>query len=66
MRVVDGLPLAYVPTLIGILVTARNQRPGDLAAGTLVIREDRRRAGALAGEGGRVGAPAREESVSRR
>jgi len=39
MRLLDGPLILYLPTLIGIAVTARNQRPGDLAAGTLVIRE---------------------------
>jgi len=39
MRVLDGPVLSYLPTLIGIAVTAHNQRPGDLAAGTLVIRD---------------------------
>ncbi len=39
MRIIDGPLLLYLPTVISILVTARNQRPGDLAAGTLVIRE---------------------------
>jgi uncharacterized RDD family membrane protein YckC len=39
MRIVDGPVLLYLPTVISILATARNQRPGDLAAGTLVIRE---------------------------
>jgi len=41
MRLVDGLPLAYVPTVVGILSTKRNQRPGDLAADTVVIRDRR-------------------------
>ena len=50
MRVIDGPLLLYLPSLIGVAVTARNQRPGDLAAGTVVIREP---------AGGRVaGAPA--------
>jgi uncharacterized RDD family membrane protein YckC len=40
MRLIDGPLLAYLPTLVGIVVTDRNQRPGDLAAGTLVIREN--------------------------
>lgn len=40
MRLVDGLLLLYIPTMISIVVTARNQRPGDLAAGTIVIREN--------------------------
>jgi uncharacterized RDD family membrane protein YckC len=39
VRIVDGLPLAYLPSLLSILVTERNQRPGDLAAGTVVIRD---------------------------
>lgn len=39
MRIVDGPLLLYLPTVIGIVATARNQRPGDVAAGTLVIRE---------------------------
>lgn len=39
LRVLDGLPLVYLPTTISIIATSRNQRPGDLAAGTLVIRE---------------------------
>jgi uncharacterized RDD family membrane protein YckC len=40
VRILDGLLLLYIPTMISIVVTARNQRPGDLAAGTLVIREN--------------------------
>ncbi|MBA2261373.1 MAG: RDD family protein [Solirubrobacterales bacterium] len=39
LRLVDGLPLSYAPTIVSIAVTPRNQRPGDLIAGTLVIRE---------------------------
>ncbi len=39
IRLVDGQTLFYVPTVISILATKRNQRPGDLAAGTLVIRD---------------------------
>lgn len=40
MRVIDGVTLLYVPTMIGIAVTKKHQRPGDLAAGTVVIRDD--------------------------
>jgi uncharacterized RDD family membrane protein YckC len=40
VRLVDGPTLFYVPTVISILVTRRNQRPGDIAAGTLVVREE--------------------------
>lgn len=39
LRLFDGLPLSYAPTIVSIAVTRRNQRPGDLVAGTLVIRE---------------------------
>ena len=39
LRLVDWLPALYVVGMIAILVTARNQRLGDIAAGTLVIRD---------------------------
>jgi uncharacterized RDD family membrane protein YckC len=41
VRLVDGLPLSYLPTIVSILLTRRNQRPGDLAADTVVIRDRR-------------------------
>jgi uncharacterized RDD family membrane protein YckC len=41
LRIVDFLPAFYVVGVIAILVTGRNQRLGDLAAGTLVVRERR-------------------------
>ena len=41
LRIVDFLPAFYVVGVISILVTGRNQRLGDLAAGTLVVRERR-------------------------
>ena len=41
MRLVDGLLLSYIPTMVSILVTRRNQRLGDLAADTVVIRDRR-------------------------
>jgi uncharacterized RDD family membrane protein YckC len=40
MRLIDGLTLLYIPTIVSIIATKRNQRPGDLAAGTLVVREE--------------------------
>jgi uncharacterized RDD family membrane protein YckC len=43
VRLVDGLPLSYLPAMVSILVTRRNQRLGDLAAATIVVREPRRR-----------------------
>lgn len=42
MRVIDGLPLSYVPAMVSVLVTRRNQRLGDLAASTIVVRDARR------------------------
>jgi uncharacterized RDD family membrane protein YckC len=48
LRIVDGLPFSYVPTIVAIVVTRRNQRLGDLAADTIVVRE-RRGATAAAG-----------------
>jgi uncharacterized RDD family membrane protein YckC len=41
LRLADFLPTFYVVGVITILVTTRNQRLGDLAAGTLVVRERR-------------------------
>jgi uncharacterized RDD family membrane protein YckC len=41
LRLVEGLPLSYVPAIVSILVTRDNQRLGDLAAGTVVVREPR-------------------------
>jgi uncharacterized RDD family membrane protein YckC len=40
VRLVDGL-FGYAVGVIAILVSARNQRLGDLAAGTVVVRERR-------------------------
>lgn len=42
IRIVDILPGTYLVGMTSILVTRRNQRLGDLAAGTLVIREARK------------------------
>lgn len=41
VRLVDGLPLLYFPAMVSVLVTKRNQRLGDLAASTIVVREER-------------------------
>ncbi len=41
IRLIEGPPLLYVPAIVSILVTRRNQRLGDLAADTLVVREPR-------------------------
>jgi len=39
LRVVDILPMFYAIGMLSIFVTGRNQRLGDLAAGTLIVRE---------------------------
>jgi uncharacterized RDD family membrane protein YckC len=39
LRIVDFLPVYYVVGATSMIVTSRSQRLGDLAAGTLVIRE---------------------------
>jgi uncharacterized RDD family membrane protein YckC len=39
LRVVDFLPVVYTFASVLILATSRNQRLGDLAAGTVVIRD---------------------------
>ncbi len=39
LRLVDFLPFSYLIGCMAILVTQHNQRLGDLAAGTLVVRE---------------------------
>lgn len=44
LRLVDYLPSFYIAGTVSILVTRRNQRLGDLAAGTLVIRDRLERA----------------------
>ena len=41
IRIIDILPGTYLVGVVSILVTSRNQRVGDLAAGTLVIRDRR-------------------------
>jgi uncharacterized RDD family membrane protein YckC len=47
MRLVDILPAFYAIGMLSIFLTQRNQRLGDIAAGSLVVRE---RAGGVRGE----------------
>jgi uncharacterized RDD family membrane protein YckC len=42
LRLVDFLPSAYLVGIASILVTSRNQRLGDIAAGTVVARAPRK------------------------
>jgi uncharacterized RDD family membrane protein YckC len=39
LLLIEGLTLYYLPAVISVLATRHNQRLGDLAAGTLVIRD---------------------------
>lgn len=59
VRVVDFLPGAYSIGAIAVLASPRNQRLGDMAAGTLVVRADpmRRRATTAVPGAGRAVAP---------
>jgi hypothetical protein len=64
LRVADFLPASYAAGTIAIFSSPRNQRLGDMAAGTVVVRErtavrlaDLARGGATPG-GARVPAPA--------
>lgn len=41
LRLVDFMPSAYLVGMVAILATRRNQRIGDIAAGTLVVRDRR-------------------------
>lgn len=47
LRIVDVLPTAYGVGIISVVVSSKNQRLGDMVAGTLVVRE-RQRAGLAA------------------
>jgi uncharacterized RDD family membrane protein YckC len=38
LRVVDGLPFLYLVGIITIAASKRDQRVGDMAAGTIVVR----------------------------
>jgi uncharacterized RDD family membrane protein YckC len=39
LRIVDGPATSYIAGIVSIVVSRRNQRLGDMAAGTLVVRE---------------------------
>ncbi len=40
LRVIDTLPSMYAIGIIAVLISKKNQRLGDMAAGTIVVRED--------------------------
>jgi uncharacterized RDD family membrane protein YckC len=39
LRIIDQLPALYAIGILSVLISARNQRLGDIAAGTVVVRE---------------------------
>lgn len=41
-RLVDGPPTLYLPSIVFVLATRLHQRPGDVLAGTIVVRAPRR------------------------
>jgi uncharacterized RDD family membrane protein YckC len=49
LRIIDMWATVLVAGIVSILVTGRNQRLGDLAAGTIVVREPRGRGASLFG-----------------
>jgi uncharacterized RDD family membrane protein YckC len=40
LRVIDSLPTGYAIGIISVMISKKNQRLGDMAAGTIVIREN--------------------------
>jgi hypothetical protein len=65
MRLIDGPLLLYLPTVVSIAVTKRGQRPGDLAAGTIVTRENPAARGASSANAVRPVATGAEETSER-
>jgi uncharacterized RDD family membrane protein YckC len=57
LRLVDFLPFGYLVGIVAVLATRRNQRLGDVVAGTLVIRERRTRAAERAAVATAAGVP---------
>ena len=54
VRLVDSLPGVYAVGIISVLATRRNQRVGDLAAGTLVVHRPRAAVPSTSGGGSGV------------
>ena len=55
VRLVDALPGFYFVGAVAIFASRNNQRLGDLAAGTIVVREPRAAKGAAAARRARAG-----------
>jgi uncharacterized RDD family membrane protein YckC len=53
IRTVDALPSFYAVGLASLFITKRHQRLGDLAAGTIVIHEEKRESALWNGSGAR-------------
>ena len=62
LRIVDALPGFYLVGIISVLFTKNNQRLGDLAAGTVVVRE-RRQTTAVPSMGAMTTGPAPADSA---
>lgn len=41
VRIVDSLPAAYAIGMIAVVFSSKNQRLGDMAAGTIVVRDEK-------------------------
>ena len=58
LRIVDSLPGFYLVGILSVMFTANNQRLGDLAAGTIVVRERRQTTALPSSPAASVAAPA--------
>ena len=58
LRIVDSLPGFYLVGILSVMFTANNQRLGDLAAGTIVVRERRQTTALPSSPAASVPAPA--------
>ncbi len=63
VRLVDALPGVYAVGLVAMLASSRNQRLGDMAAGTLVVRERRGRTPRTRPEAERMGRLATDDTM---
>jgi len=58
LRLIDALPTVYLVGITSVLVTSKNQRLGDLAADTIVVRAPRRGDRGVVPEAGAAASPA--------
>lgn len=64
LRIIDSLPGAYGVGMISVGVTRLNQRLGDIAAGTVVVRETKKAAPSQAPTGAEMAASGPPQDVS--